>query len=61
MMKTKKAKKQGKLYLISYDLSSDNPNYPRLTDELERLGATSILQSQWVVRLKDTTAKDLKK
>ena len=39
-----------KKYLISYDLDKPGQDYSRLTKELERLGATKILYSEWVVR-----------
>jgi hypothetical protein len=35
-------------YLISYDLDKPGQDYPRLIKELERLGATRVLYSEWV-------------
>ena len=47
-------------YIISYDLVAPDRDYQPLWDELARLGATRVLQSQWVVRHGETTASGLR-
>jgi len=39
-----------KKYLISYDLDKPGQDYNRLIKELERLGASKILYSEWIFR-----------
>ena len=47
-------------YIISYDLVAPGRNYQPLWDELARIGAQRVLQSQWVVRRVETTASGLR-
>jgi hypothetical protein len=42
-------------YLISYDLNVPGHDYQMLFDELERLGAKRLLQSQWITPALDET------
>ena len=44
-------------YSISYDLVKPGKDYSTLIEELRRLGAKTVLKSQWVVRWNQTTAK----
>lgn len=46
-------------YLISYDLQGPEPDYESLWDELEEMGATRVLKSQFVVRQPEMTVYDL--
>ena len=39
-----------KLYMVSYDLTRPVRDYERLWAALARLGAKSVLKSQWVLR-----------
>ncbi len=48
------------LYMISYDLMNPGQDYSKITEELERLGASKILYSQWVARLTNTSASKLR-
>ena len=47
-------------YVISYDLNSPGQDYQSLYDALEAMGAKRVLESQWGVRRKNTTAKTLR-
>lgn len=42
-------------FLISYDLNTPSYDYQMLFDELERLGAKRVLQSQWITPALDET------
>ena len=44
-------------YLVSYDLVKPGKDYSTLIAELKRLGANTVLRSQWVLRWNSTTAK----
>jgi hypothetical protein len=41
------------LYMVSYDVSTENQDYGPLTAQIEALGGTKILFSQWVVPTQD--------
>lgn len=45
-------------YLISYDLIN-RKDYPKLWDELERLGAKRTLESLWLINLNNTPTEIL--
>ena len=47
-------------YVISYDLLKPGQNYEKLWAELERFKAKRVLESQWVIRRSNTTAKNLR-
>ena len=38
------------VYMVSYDLLTPGQNYEGLWNELRKLGAKRILQSQWILR-----------
>ena len=44
-------------YLISYDLDKPGQDYHRLIKELEHLGATKILYSEWIFRSTSTAVE----
>jgi hypothetical protein len=45
------------IYLISYDLDRPGPqNYDRLIARLQKLGATRILYSQWLLKFRANAA-----
>ena len=44
-------------YLVSYDLMSPGRDYSTLYVVLERLGATRVLYSQWVLRTSMSAAQ----
>ena len=47
-------------YLICYDLKTPGRDYKTLWDELERLNAKRILDSQWVTNRTNTSASGLR-
>ena len=47
-------------YIISYDLVAPGRNYQTLWDELARMSAQRVLQSQWAVRRVKTNASGLR-
>lgn len=47
-------------YLISYDLLKPGQQYEKLWAELDRLKAKRVLESQWVMRLSNTSAAKLR-
>ena len=47
-------------YVISYDLLKPGQQYEKLWAELERLKAKRVLESQWVMRLSNTSAAKLR-
>lgn len=47
-------------YLISYDLQRPEKDYPKLIEELRRLGAQKVLYSQWVANRANTTCVGLR-
>lgn len=38
------------LYVVSYDLSKPEADYPQLLEHLRLIGARRVLDSQWMVR-----------
>jgi len=46
------------LYLLSYDLHHER-NYKPLHGELQRMGATRLLESVWSLEVADTSAQEL--
>lgn len=48
------------LYVISYDLRKPGRDYDALYDELERFNARPVLQSEWCLRVRNTTAARLR-
>jgi hypothetical protein len=44
-------------YLISYDLDKPGQDYHRLIKELERLGATKVLFSEWLFNSTSTAVQ----
>lgn len=38
------------LYVVSYDLSKPEEDYPQLVEYLHLIGARRVLYSQWIVR-----------
>ncbi len=46
-------------FLVSYDLITPGQEYPRLVEELKRLGGKKVLASQWAVHV-DKTAVELR-
>jgi hypothetical protein len=50
------------VYLITYDLSSEDKDYSSLYSEIENLGdAKRILKSVWLVNVVDLNASDISK
>ena len=50
------------IYLITYDLSSEDKDYTSLYTEIEKLGnAIRILKSVWLVKVENMTANDISK
>ncbi len=48
------------VYLITYDLSSDDKDYTSLYTEIEKLGdAKRILKSVWLVNVQDKNANQI--
>ena len=47
-------------YIISYDLVAPGRDYQTLWNELARMGAQRVLQSQWAVRRVETSAAGLR-
>jgi hypothetical protein len=51
------------LYVVSYDLSKPEQEYPHLLDYLRLIGARRLLDSQWIVRsgaTRDTVYKGIR-
>ncbi len=48
------------VYVISYDLNTAGKNYQALYDELDRLGASRVLLSQYAVNRINTNAASLR-
>jgi hypothetical protein len=48
------------LFTIEYDLRNPSRDYQKLYQELERFGATRILQSLWAFRRFSTSAASLR-
>lgn len=48
-----------KKYLVSYDLDKPGQDYTALIDELNRLGATKVLYSEWILR-NTSSASDIR-
>lgn len=46
-------------FAVSYDLKRPGQDYPKLWEELERLGAHRSLESFWLVSVTSTTAKEV--
>ena len=47
------------LYIISYDLIDPGQNYEKVSKGLKKIGAKSVLLSQWAVEVDNTTAEKL--
>lgn len=41
-------------YIVSYDLVAPGQDYKTLWDELRRLGAQKVLESQWALNVNNT-------
>ena len=46
-------------YLISYDLHSPGQKHTELAKELKKIGASRILQSQWLLRRDNSSATEV--
>lgn len=49
------------MYTIGYDLLGKNADYSGVEAALGDLGATRVLESQWMVKLQNTTPKKLRR
>ena len=48
-------------YMVCYDLRNDDDNYDDLYEELERLDAEPILESQWMINIQNTDPNKLRR